>query len=114
MTNQRDNEPKTKSASNSRTAVLETATRAVNHERNNTYGPPTQDFRRTAQLLTALGFTQISDDGEIHDIQSHHIAMIMIALKLSRATWSPEHFDHWVDIAGYAGCGYECVAEGGE
>lgn len=100
---------------NPRTEVLETAKSAVNHERNNTYGPPTQDFRRTAELLTALGFFFCRDgEGAVDDIQPHHIAMIMIALKLSRATWSPDHFDHWVDIAGYAGCGYECVVEGGE
>lgn len=87
-----------------REEILEAATLAVTKERNNTYGPPTQDFDRTAKILTALGFRFNGDP-----IQPHHVAIIQIAVKLSRITWSPEHMDSWVDAAGYAACGWECA-----
>lgn len=35
--------------------------------------------------------------------------MAMMALKLSRLTWSPERQDSWMDVAGYSACGWECV-----
>jgi hypothetical protein len=94
-----------------REEVLRLATEATMKGRNNTYGPPTQDFTRAAEMMTAMGFTFINADGDVLDIQPHHVGMLMIAVKLSRATWSPDHQDHWVDIAGYAACAYECVNE---
>lgn len=74
--------------------------------RNATYGPPNQDFQRTADMLTPL-FRHMLIEGA--EFQSHHVAMIMGILKLSRLAWSPEHKDSWTDLAGYAACGYECV-----
>lgn len=35
----------------------------------------------------------------------------MILLKVSRLTWTPDKEDTWADIAGYAACGWDCVAE---
>jgi hypothetical protein len=35
--------------------------------------------------------------------------MIQAAVKLSRLTLSPNHEDSWVDLTGYAACGYECA-----
>jgi len=89
-----------------RQVVLEVAIEAVTKQRNNQYGPPTQDFDRVASLATNLGF---SVNGE--DLGPHHVAMFMMLIKLSRATWDPTDLDHWVDMAGYAACGYECVVE---
>lgn len=90
-----------------RAKLLHGAVDAITRDRNNTYGPPTQDFTRAAAMLNAMGF-QYGEYG-IESIEPHHIAMIMIALKLSRLVWSPENEDSWMDIAGYAGCGWECV-----
>jgi hypothetical protein len=87
-----------------REEVLAKATDAVMGARNNTYGPPTHDFDRSAGVLTSLGFQFRG-----RRIHSHHIAMIQIAVKLSRLTWSPNHEDSWVDLAGYAANGYECA-----
>jgi hypothetical protein len=87
-----------------REEVLTKATDAVMGARNKTYGPPTKDFDRSARVLTSLGFQ--FQGGRIH---SHHIAMIQIAVKLTRLTWSPNHEDSWVDLAGYAANGYECA-----
>jgi len=30
-------------------------------------------------------------------------------LKVSRLSWRPDNPDSWVDIAGYAACGFECM-----
>lgn len=93
----------------SRKEVLEAVKRAILVERNATYGPPEQDFARTADILCALGFrftpTGLNDDAGYVD--AHHIAMLMIALKLSRLCHGPGKLDSWVDVAGYAACGAE-------
>lgn len=88
-----------------REEILDGARDAVMKARNNSYGPPTQDFDRTAGILNSLGVTV---NGQ--PVQSHHVAVIQIAVKLSRIAWSPGHKDSWLDIAGYAACGYECAA----
>jgi len=94
-------------ADSQRKMLLEDATKAVTQERNNQYGPPTQDFQRTANLLHDLGFRVVDEDEEVGVIGAHHVAMMMIALKLSRLVWGPDNRDSWLDIAGYAACGYE-------
>jgi hypothetical protein len=91
-----------------RAVLLREAEALVTGDRNNTYGPPTQDFRRTADMLTALGFRAAPEGREI---EAHDVAVIVIAVKLSRLTWSPAKRDSWVDIAGYAACGNECAEE---
>ena len=94
-----------------RQLLLEGAISAVTQQRNNEYGPPTQDFARTAALATELGF-RFEDGSGNYALEPHHVAMFMILLKLSRITWSSEKVDNWLDIAGYAACGHECVVEG--
>lgn len=91
-----------------RQELLEDAILATTQQRNNSYGPPTQDFRRIAGMLNAMGFRFFGDFGA-DDIQPHHVAMIMMALKLSRLTWDPQNRDSWLDIGGYSACGYECT-----
>lgn len=88
-----------------RADLLEEAIKIIVGDRNVQYGEPTADFKRTADLLSALEF---SVSGK--PLEPHHVAVIGVALKLSRLTWSPTKHDHWLDIAGYAGCGWECVA----
>lgn len=94
-----------------RQELLSLASQLVSRDRNNTYGPPTQDFTRTANILNALGFCFKDAGGTETGIYPHHVALLMIGLKMSRATWEPLHKDTWVDIAGYAACGWECVVE---
>lgn len=89
---------------NARSHVLWTAEKLVNGDRNNEYGSPTQDFDRTASLWTTYL------DGR-SKIDAHDVAVMMILLKVSRLTWSPVKEDSWIDIAGYAACGWECVTE---
>lgn len=74
--------------------VLEEALRITSIDRQNSYGPPDQDFQRTAKMWGALLGINIS---------AKQVGLCMIALKLSRATWSDKR-DNQVDIAGYARC----------
>lgn len=87
-----------------RQGMLEEATEAVTKLRNKSYGEPDEDFQRIAGLWNALGIRIGPDAAEL---KGHHVAMLMICLKLSRVTWSPAHRDSWVDAAGYAACGLE-------
>jgi hypothetical protein len=84
----------------------------ITGDRNASYGPPTQDFRRTADLWTAFGFRFVVHPGaEPEAISPHHIANAMILLKQSRLAWQPEKADSWDDTSGYSACGYECAVE---
>lgn len=88
-----------------REQVLRGAIEAITQQRNNEYGPPTQDFTRTAVLWSELFRNKLGNQ----NFEAHEVAMAMILLKMSRATWSPDKEDHWLDVAGYAACGWECV-----
>jgi hypothetical protein len=37
--------------------------------------------------------------------------LMMIQLELARIKTSPEHADHWIDVAGYAACGGEVAVK---
>jgi Domain of unknown function (DUF6378)/Domain of unknown function (DUF4406) len=85
--------------------ALDEAKALITGDRNNAYGPPWQDFSRTAGALNAYGYR--GPDGR--PLESHDIAVMVMAVKLSRLMWTPTKRDSWVDIAGYAGCGLECA-----
>ncbi|MEM1225951.1 MAG: DUF6378 domain-containing protein [Planctomycetota bacterium] len=78
--------------------VLEEALRITKGDRNASYGPPDQDFKRTALMWSAMK--------GVH-FEPREVAMFMIALKLSRETHQCKR-DNWTDIAGYARCGSLC------
>ena len=78
--------------------VLEEALRITKGDRNASYGPPDQDFQRTAQMWSAIKGVPF---------ESREVALFMVALKLSRETHQRKR-DNWVDIAGYARCGSMC------
>ena len=85
-----------------RREMLDEAAELVDGDRNNQYGDPRQDFQRTATMWSAyLGV----------DIAPHDVAALMSLLKISRIRWSPDKRDSWVDLAGYAACGWDCAAQ---
>lgn len=92
------------STTSPRAGILEEATTLITGDRNNVYGPPTQDFDRTAGMMNSFGF---SVNGK--PLEGHHVAIFMVLLKMSRLAWTPNKRDSWVDAAGYAACGYECA-----
>lgn len=76
--------------------VLRFAENAVCNERNANYGDPRKDFSQISILWSLiLGV----------DVREHHVALCMIAVKMSRLLTNPQHADGWADIAGYAACG---------
>lgn len=102
-----------------RERVLTTATALVTGDRNNSYGPPTQDFRRSADAMTAYGYrhTQLgATDPDCptcgaRPLKPYDTAIAVDCVKTSRIMWSPAKLDHWIDKAGYSGCGAECASE---
>jgi len=91
-----------------RASILAEAAELVNGDRNNQYGDPIQDFRRTADMWNAYLGLKGGDR-----LLPHDVASMVAMVKLSRIRWSPRKRDHWADLAGYAACGYDCsVREG--
>lgn len=82
--------------------ILTEAQRITGGDRQASYGPPDQDFRRTANAWRALfGW----------EVEPWQVAGAMIALKLSRQGHQKKR-DNWTDIAGYARCGSICDGTG--
>ncbi|MGW6255451.1 DUF6378 domain-containing protein [Streptomyces sp. NPDC055085] len=98
-----------------RASLLREAEKLVTGDRNHQYGPPTQDFDRTAALLNALGYRRIDAESVFHDIVASDVAVMVMQVKLSRLMHSRQKRDTWADLAGYSACGFECaIEEGGE
>lgn len=92
-----------------RERVLNTARDLVTGDRNSAYGPPTQDFDRTAGMLTALFGERLRPGTQF---VGSDVARIVACVKLSRSVHARKE-DNWIDLAGYAACGAECEeAEG--
>lgn len=73
-----------------------------NGQREASYGPPLQDFTRTAAMWSAiLGV----------DVTPEQMALCMAALKISRLVATPDHHDSMVDLVGYMIC-YQRIVEG--
>lgn len=85
---------------------LDEAKRLINADRNKEYGEPVENFRDIAEMMTVL-IRPILKEGA--RVRVEHVAMMMMAVKLSRMTTSPNKLDTWVDICGYAGTGYEAM-----
>lgn len=85
-----------------RVEALREAARLITTERNKQYGPPQENFNRISRLWSVILGKEITEED---------VAMCMIALKIARyASRSGYQPDTWIDIAGYAGCGYEVGA----
>lgn len=82
-------------------SVLPEADGLVHGDRNTSYGPPLDDFARTAKMWGAiLGV----------EVQPEQVPLCMIALKISRQCHRPKR-DNMVDIAGYAETAEWCLHE---
>lgn len=89
--------------------VLSEAARLITGDRNQTYGSPTQNFQDTAAIWSIILRNKLRDGVRI---EPGEVASMMVGLKLARQPAQPKR-DNWVDIAGYAGCGYEADVETG-
>lgn len=87
-----------------RKTILDAAEKCVCRDRQDTHGRPEDSFGAIAGLWTAyLGTGQ--------EIDHVDVANMMVLLKIARAKENPEHTDNWVDMAGYAACAGEIVAD---
>lgn len=82
----------TKDQKDAHRSVLTEAEGLVHGDRNEDYGHPLDDFKRTAAMWSALLGTEVS---------SAQVGLCMIAVKLSRECHRPKR-DNLVDAAGYA------------
>lgn len=72
-------------------------------DRDDNYGSPGANHRRIARLWE--GYLDL----EQGTIEAHAAAVMLGLLKDARIRENPDHRDNWVDKAGYAQCGVECV-----
>ncbi len=87
-----------------RKECLESAAKAVLTDRSQQYGEPEDSFRMIARLWSVyLDYA----------VRPCDVAAMMALLKIARLGENPLHADSWVDLAGYAACGAECVEKGG-
>jgi hypothetical protein len=97
--NQEETTTTTSEPSTLRVEALREAARIISGERDKQYGKPEDNFKRIAKIWSVtLGI----------EITNEDVAMMMVGLKVARyASKSGFQPDTWVDIAGYAACGYE-------
>ena len=84
--------------------ILDVAASITRGDRQAGYGPPDQDFKKTADMWTGM-FQYMLAPGAA--FEPRHVAMAMICIKLSREFHQKKR-DNWIDIAGYARCGSLC------
>lgn len=85
--------------------ILREAETLITGDRNKNYGSPTENFDTTAALWNAQMSHKLKP-GE--SFTGTDVALLMIQLKMARLKTSPSNRDHYLDIAGYIACGYEC------
>ncbi len=81
---------------NQKEDILTEALRITTRDRNRAYGPPAQEFSRLAIMWSEIIGVRVS---------AKQVALCMVALKINRALHSDKR-DNWVDMAGYARCGF--------
>lgn len=91
-----------------REVLLRDAASLVIGDRNQDYGDPYDDFTLTSELWEAYLSRVFDKRGEIC-VEPHDVAVMMVLLKVSRLSWTPSKKDHWLDLAGYAACGWDCT-----
>ena len=79
--------------------ALRDAANIITGDRDKQYGGPEENFERISKIWSVILNVPITRED---------VAMMMVGLKVARyANKSGFQPDTWVDIAGYAGCGYE-------
>lgn len=82
--------------------ILRAAMEIVCEGRAQEYGGPEDSFGRIALLWSAYAG---------YMFEPKDVAAMMILLKVARIAGGSGSEDNWVDIAGYAACGGECLAK---
>jgi len=90
------------SSREARKALLEEAAQIVTVDRNNQYGEPEDTFHRIALLWSVYVGTLVT---------KADVANMMILMKVARLSTNPHHRDSWLDVAGYAACGWSTAVD---
>lgn len=93
-----------------RVKVLREAADLIDGDRNVSYGTPTQNFTNIAEMWTTRLRHKLKDGTELDAVD---VADLMILLKVARNIAQVKR-DSYVDVAGYAGCGWEAAQAGTE
>ena len=83
---------------NKREECLRRANEIVNGQREQSYGTPEDNFKVIAEMWSAYLET---------DVSAVDVAMMMSLLKIARISTGTFKEDSFIDLAGYAACGYE-------
>lgn len=82
-------------------SMLQRAHDTIHGQRQQDYGDKLQNFAQTAMIWQGILAPKLQVTATI---TPEDVALLMIALKMSRLSKTPMHEDSWLDIAGYAGC----------
>lgn len=88
--------------------LLKEALKITSGARRQSYGKPEENFQGIADLWNAY-LTHRDRCERDAELTPEDTAILMILVKVARIAESPDHRDSWVDLAGYAGCGWRCV-----
>lgn len=82
-------------------SVTRIADETVNNDRMPKYGPPEESFRKVANIVQAM--LTAEEIGELSKgrVLSCTVVKVLIAVKLVRESYSPDHRDHLIDACGY-------------
>lgn len=90
--------------------LLHEAGKIVNGQRRSTYGKPENNFERIARFWQAyfdnIG-VEMKQSGLNFRIGPEHVSPLMRLMKEARLCETPDHFDSFCDIIGYALTGAE-------
>lgn len=83
-------------------SILQEAQRIIHTDRNEDYGDPSDNHGNTAALWSTYLHGKYEDRADFA-LDPTDVCMMMILLKISRATTGRLTRDHMTDVAGYAG-----------
>jgi Domain of unknown function (DUF6378) len=90
---------------NDATDMLNNTAKAL-AERQGRYGAPNKNFTNIAALWTAHLRGRYGELATIA-LDEADVAVMSAMIKMARLAETPDHEDSWVDLAGYAACGFQ-------
>ena len=88
-----------------RADILDRAKVLTCGDRENTYGPPTEDYRDVAAMASAMLSHKLKEP-----LTAHEAALFMALVKIRRCAHNPGHADSYDDGAAYIAIAGECAS----